>query len=533
MASVASAPTTGFNSQPTSGLKGEPQPPGLLFDVFYEELLTQLMESGELQEKIPTEFMQLQSDLQRVEYLIQLRPIVRDFRIKSKQTKSLKSLEKSTKHREEGNKLFQNEKTAQAILIYNKSLSLAPHPTVEQYLHPEQEVEKHTPVQMKNDTQKKPSLPGLKLLKTTSSQDDEKPHNKFEALALCYANRSAALRRLCQYEDCLRDIARAARFGYPKENMFKLWERKGKCYYGLKRFELAAKCLRQSLNVLKESRLSDLAKASKSTELQTLLKEWRNAQELSQMGQADKTKNSPTESTEPTQKLMGSTGPLVLVQLAEDPNPNPTQPSPPGPPVPPVPPAPTRKMSEPTMASSIPENNAARPERRSVRRKAPGSPGVNGDLEPHPLTPTGELRKTESRISISQMSMAGRPDLEVPELSYGINSRMPSASVGIDLRFAPERGRFFVSTQDLLPGDVILREEPYAAVLESIFRVNHCAHCLRKTPTPIPCYECATVSFTNLHNLCLEISIKGSSNSLCLKDMLQDFGLKVKISHRT
>ena len=46
----------------------------------------------------------------------------------------------------------------------------------------------------------------------------------------------------------------------------------------------------------------------------------------------------------------------------------------------------------------------------------------------------------------------------------------------------------------VLSGDVILREEPYAAVLESIFRVNHCAHCLRKTPTPIPCYECATVS---------------------------------------
>ena len=56
MASVASAPTTGFNSQPTSGVKGEPQT-GQLFDVFYEELLTQLMESGELQEKIPTEFM--------------------------------------------------------------------------------------------------------------------------------------------------------------------------------------------------------------------------------------------------------------------------------------------------------------------------------------------------------------------------------------------------------------------------------------------------------------------------------------------
>ena len=45
-------------------------------------------------------------------------------------------------------------------------------------------------------------------------------------------------------------------------------------------------------------------------------------------------------------------------------------------------------------------------------------------------------------------------------------------------------------------GDVILREEPYAAVLEAIFRVNHCAHCMKKTPTPIPCYECSTVRGT-------------------------------------
>ena len=112
MASVASAvpPAAAATSVAQSGPaglsgKGVESQPSQLFDVFYEELLTQLMDSGELQEKIPAEFMQLQSDLQRVEYLIQLRPLVREFRIKSKQT--LKSLEKSTKHREEGNKLFQ------------------------------------------------------------------------------------------------------------------------------------------------------------------------------------------------------------------------------------------------------------------------------------------------------------------------------------------------------------------------------------------------------------------------------------------
>ena len=107
-----------------------------------------MMESGELQDKIPHEFMQLQSDIQRVEYLLHLRPLVRDFRIKSKQ--NLKSLEKSTKYREEGNKQFQNDQTAQAILLYNKSLSFAPHPTVEEYLHPEPENEKHTQVTYNN-----------------------------------------------------------------------------------------------------------------------------------------------------------------------------------------------------------------------------------------------------------------------------------------------------------------------------------------------------------------------------------------------
>ena len=59
-----------------------------------------------------------------------------------------------------------------------------------------------------------------------------RPPSKYEALALCYANRSAALRKLGQWEECLRDIARAAKFGYPRENIYKLWERKGKCYQG-------------------------------------------------------------------------------------------------------------------------------------------------------------------------------------------------------------------------------------------------------------------------------------------------------------
>ena len=115
----------------------------------------------------------------------------------------------------------------------------------------------------------------------------------------------------------------------------------------------------------------------------------------------------------------------------------------------------------------------------------------------YPKMPQIFLELQNSQVSISHLSTTGciRPDVEVPELSFGHNPRLPSASSGIDLQFSPERGRYFIATRDLGPGDVILREEPFAAVLESVFRVNHCGHCLRKTSTPIPCYECATVQY--------------------------------------
>ena len=87
------------------------------------------------------------------------------------------------------------------------------------------------------------------------------------------------------------------------------------------------------------------------------------------------------------------------------------------------------------------------------------------------------LYPVTSQVSISHLSTTGciRPDVEVPELSFGHNPRLPSASSGIDLQFSPERGRYFIATRDLGPGDVILREEPFAAVLESVFRVSHCS----------------------------------------------------------
>ena len=168
-------------------------------------------------------------------------------------------MEKALKYREEGNKLFQADKPTQAVLFYNKAISYSPHPSFQQL---DTDQDKVKEVQFVDE------IPEKERGKRTPS--------RYEALALSYANRSAALRRLSQFEDCLKDVSRAAKFGYPKENLHKLWERKGKCYHGLRRYDLASKCYRQALQCLKESGLSDNQKGGKVVELQELLKDIRN-----------------------------------------------------------------------------------------------------------------------------------------------------------------------------------------------------------------------------------------------------------------
>ena len=90
---------------------------------------------------------------------------------------------------------------------------------------------------------------------------------------------------------------------------------------------------------------------------------------------------------------------------------------------------------------------------------APDRPGRKAQAKkPSPTTPNAQasnhMVKAASQVSISHISTTSsiRPDFEVPELTYGHNPRLPSASITIDLHFSPERGRYFIATQDLGPG---------------------------------------------------------------------------------
>ena len=110
----------------------------------------------------------------------------------------------------------------QSILFYNKSIALAPHPTLEEYTAPPAPPEKITSVTIDKEVEGPPPKPNPYQRRNSMGGRKKAPPAKYEPLALSYANRSAALRRLCQYEECLLDIARAAKFGYPRENVFKV-----------------------------------------------------------------------------------------------------------------------------------------------------------------------------------------------------------------------------------------------------------------------------------------------------------------------
>nr|XP_004667907.2 SET and MYND domain-containing protein 4 isoform X2 [Jaculus jaculus] len=60
-----------------------------------------------------------------------------------------------------------------------------------------------------------------------------------EDISLCYANRSAALFHLGQYEICLKDITRAQMHGYPERLQPKMMLRKAECLFSLGRLQEA------------------------------------------------------------------------------------------------------------------------------------------------------------------------------------------------------------------------------------------------------------------------------------------------------
>ncbi|CAG0917823.1 unnamed protein product [Notodromas monacha] len=75
------------------------------------------------------------------------------------------------------------------------------------------------------------------------------------------------------------------------------------------------------------------------------------------------------------------------------------------------------------------------------------------------------------------------------------NPLYPSASSAIIVEYAEGRGRYFVAKRDIIPGEVLMVEKPYAScLLPSAFKSN-CQNCFRGCDLPVPCLKCSMVVF--------------------------------------
>ncbi|XP_068834708.1 SET and MYND domain-containing protein 4 [Capricornis sumatraensis] len=213
-------------------------------------------------------------------------------------------------------------------------------------------------------------------------------------ISLCYANRSAALFHLGQYETCLKDIVRAQTHGYPERLQPKLLLRKAECLVTLGRPQEAS----QTIIDLESSFAA-----------------------------------KPTLSASQFQILQRT---LCRVKV---------------------------KVQE---KENLPE------------------------IFPEALT------KTFEGVDLREE-----------------NEQIPGASSSVALHIDPLKGRFLVATKDILPGELLVKEDAFVSVLnpgevplrprslESKWDIQatngdlHCHRCLRHTLAPVPCEGCSYAKY--------------------------------------
>lgn len=77
------------------------------------------------------------------------------------------------------------------------------------------------------------------------------------ARGLAYANRSAVLEMLGQYQECIQDVDRALANDYPQMVRFKLFIRQAQCYRELKNLTLAKKAIDEAKKCISELKLPE------------------------------------------------------------------------------------------------------------------------------------------------------------------------------------------------------------------------------------------------------------------------------------
>ncbi|XP_041974587.1 SET and MYND domain-containing protein 4 isoform X2 [Aricia agestis] len=171
------------------------------FKKFHEKI------TSEVDDVTRNNFANLESNASRVSYLHGL-PAVRDYDlssdVNSDEISVRKDLEKALRLKDEGNQAVQKGDWVKSLQLYTRSLMYVP----------------------KKDS---------------------------DELAIVYANRSAALNHLEQYEDALDDIKRCLSLAYPRHLRYKVLERKARCLLVLQRNQEAVKAFQDTISALDEA----------------------------------------------------------------------------------------------------------------------------------------------------------------------------------------------------------------------------------------------------------------------------------------
>ena len=197
------------------------------FESYYHNICATLQSKGEVH-SVSKVFAQLPTDEDRVKFVLEHRLLTGSMTFQWWKDYNFmqKDRSESQRLRNLGNHVYQKNKLQEALDYYNQSICLAPHPPP----------------------------PNAFLMHPVEPHDEGFTH---EELALGFANRSAVLFQLKEYDLCIRDITRAFDNSYPNNLMYKLFERKARCLKALKEYPRALESMKSAEMWMKYSTLSE------------------------------------------------------------------------------------------------------------------------------------------------------------------------------------------------------------------------------------------------------------------------------------
>ena len=70
--------------------------------------------------------------------------------------------------------------------------------------------------------------------------------------------------------------------------------------------------------------------------------------------------------------------------------------------------------------------------------------------------------------------------LELPKLSNGSNPQYKALSASVEIEKSEKLGRYCVAKNNIKAGEVLVKEDPYCAVLLAEYAGTHCFHCFKR-----------------------------------------------------